>query len=202
MLVNPAIEGQLRQGQGWSYGLEAGLEKKAGKLTFTAGYTWSRAWENIRGINDNHTFPATFDRPHSLVVTFAWQMKPRWLLAANYNLSSGMRFTSPSSFYTYQGTRVPVYTSMNNDHFPAYTRFDISSSWQLNKPNARFRHSLTFAVVNLFNNKNPIFIYFNKQKAADGSFEVPTDRLNPTDITSSMRYLFGAIPSISYHFNW
>ncbi len=202
MLVNPEIEGQLRQGRGWSYGLELGLEKKFGKFSGKAGYTWSRTFQKIDGLNDNSSYPATFDRPHNFVLSLAWQAKPRWLFSVNYNLASGMRFTTPTGFYNYRGTQVPVYTSQNNDQLPTYKRLDVSAAFQLNKPNRRFQHSFTFSIVNFLNNKNPIFIYFNKQKAADGTFVVPMDRLNREDITSSMRYFYGVVPSISYHFNF
>jgi hypothetical protein len=202
MLVNPEVEGQLRQGRSWSYGIEAGLEKKIGKITGKTGYSWSRTFEKIDGLNGNLTYPATFDRPHNLFLSIAWQVRPRWLLAINYNLASGMRYTSPTSFYNYRGVQVPIYTSQNNDELPTYKRTDISSTFQLNKPNRKFQHSLTLSVVNFFNNRNPIFVYYNKQKTADGKFVVPMDRLNAEDITSSMRYIYGVLPSLTYHFNF
>lgn len=202
MLINPEIEGEIRQGKGVAYGWEIGAEKKLGKLTGKAGYTWSRAFQKIDGLNGNRSYPATYDRPHNFVVSVAWQAKPRWLISANYNLASGMRITTPTEFYNYRGYQVPIYTAINNDQLPIYKRLDVSTSFQLNKPNRKFQHSLTFSIINLFNRKNPIFVYFNKQKTADGTFEIPTDRLNTSDITSSMRYIYGVIPSISYHFNF
>jgi len=91
---------------------------------------------------------------------------------------------------------------MNNDRLPPYSRFDIATSYRLNKIPDAFTHSLTFAVYNMYAQQNPIFLYYNKTLDNDGSLIVPSDRMNPQELTPSIRYTFIFMPSITYQFNF
>jgi hypothetical protein len=202
MLVNPAIEGELRQGEGWSYGFEVALKKEGRKLSGQINYTYSRSFLKINELNDNKTFPAVYDRPHNFNISIAWQPCYRWLFTTDYCLASGSRFTSPTSFYYYRGYQVPVYAKQNNDQMPMYKRIDIAITLQLNKPNRAFNHSLSFAIINLLNQKNPIFMYFNKHENEYGDPVIPADRMNPQNLISTIRYTYGIIPSFNYQFRF
>lgn len=201
MLVNPAIEGELRQGRGWAYGLELSARKESGKLTGQVAYTWSRSFLKIRGLNNNQAFPATYDRPHSFSASLAYQSKPRWLYSADFCISSGARITTPTAFYYYQGYQVPVYTKQNNDQFPVYNRFDFSIRHRLNKKEQRFSHYLNFSVLNLLGKPNPIFLNFNKIKITGENgdeFYIPMDKLNFKPVTPTIRYTYWIVPSLTY----
>ncbi len=202
MLINPYIEGEIRQGESRAYGLELGLSKQGDRLNGMISYTFSRTLMQIDGLNGNRSFPAVQDRPHVVNLTCNLKLRPRWLIAVNYTLASGNRFTSPTSFYYYQGYQVPVYTSQNNDRMPLYRRMDFSSTWILNKHSGRFNHSLSFALFNMTGRENPIFIYFNKTLDDEGNLVVPADHLSSNELTSSMRYTFKVLPSLSYQFNF
>lgn len=202
MLVNPEIEGELRQGKGWSYGFEVAFKREGKKLNGEIAYTFSRSFLHIKELNAGRKFPATQDRPHTLNIMMVYQLRPRWQLAMNYTLSSGARVTTPTSFYNYRGYQVPVYTQQNNDRMPLYRRFDFSSTWQLNRPFRRFNHSITFALYNMTGRENPIFLYFNKTLTPENELIVPTDRYNMAVQTSSMRYAFKILPSLAYQFNF
>jgi hypothetical protein len=202
MLVNPEIEGELRQGEGWSYGFEVAFKREGKKLNGEVAYTFSRSFLQIKELNAGRKFPATQDRPHTLNLVMVYQLRPRWQLAMNYTLASGARVTTPTSFYNYRGYQVPVYTRQNNDQMPMYRRFDFSSTWQLNRPSRRFKHSITFALYNMTGRENPIFLYFNKTLTPEEELLVPTNRYNMADQTSSMRYAFKVLPSLAYQFNF
>jgi len=201
MLVNPAIEGELRQGKGWSYGFEISLKKEGKKLSGQANYTYCRSFLQIPDLNENRSYPAMYDRPHNFNISIALQAG-RWLISTDYSLASGMRFTSPTSFFYYRGYQVPVYTKQDNDQMPMYHRLDLSTSFRLNKKHQRFNHSISLAIINLLNERNPIFMYFNKFENANGQLLVPMDRLNQEPLTSSIRYTFTMIPSINYQFKF
>ena len=143
-----------------------------------------------------------YDRPHNFNISLALQASPRWLICTDYSLASGMRITTPTSFYYYEGYQVPVYTKQNNDEMPMYHRWDFSTTFRLNKPKHRFSHSITLAIINLLNERNPIFMYFNKYENAYGDLVVPMDRLNQEQLTSSIRYTYTIIPSINYQFKF
>ncbi len=202
MLTNPFVEGELRQGKGNSYGLEIGISKSIGNFSGQLSYTYSRSMLQINDLNYNRWFPSNFDRPQNFSMNIAWQLKPHWMISADYRIMSGLRFTSPSSFYNYRGIQVPLYTEQNNDQLPAYRRFDISTTINLNKKKQRFNHSLNFSILNLFNAKNPIFIYFNKTQTANGKLLIPADTYNMELLTPSIRFTYGVIPSVSYQFRF
>jgi hypothetical protein len=202
MLINPEIEGELRQGDGRSYGVEFSIIKESGKLCGQVAYTYSRAFLKIDGLNNNEEYPAAFDRPHNFSMSLAYKARPRWLIAANVAVLSGARITTPTSFYYYKGYQVPVYTNMNNDQLPTYSRFDVSTTFQLNKPGRKFNHSLTFAIYNLLGKQNPIFLYFNKTVTDDGKLVIPSDQLNQSTLTPSIRNTFVAMPSLTYQFQF
>lgn len=202
MIVNPFIEGEIRQGKGWAYGLELSLQKEKNRLQTQLAYTWSRSFLQIYGLNGGRDFPATQDRPHVLNLSFAYQAKPRWLLSGNINYASGARISTPSSFYYYQGYQLPIFTEQNNDRLPPYKRIDLASTFQFNKASDKFQHSLTFAVYNFFANQNPIFLYFNKTLNEEGELVIPSDRISNQELTSSIRFTFVFLPSLTYQFSF
>lgn len=200
MLVNPLVEGELRQGKGWAYGVETSVKKEEGRFQTQIAYTFSRSFLLIDELNEGQSYPAVQDRPHALNLSFTWQAKPRWQISGAFNYSSGARITTPTSFYYYRGYQVPVFTAQNNDRLPPYARFDIATAIQLNKKPGAFEHSLSFSLYNLYAQQNPIFLYFNKTVEQDGTLIIPSDRLNPAELTTSIRYAFIMIPSITYQF--
>jgi hypothetical protein len=202
MLVNKYIEGELRQGNGWAYGFEFSVLKEIGKFNGQLSYTYSRTFLQIADLNDGKSFPATFDRPHNFNLSLLFEARPRWLISCNFNISSGHRITTPTSFFYYKGSQVPEYSNINNDHMPPYSRLDLSTTIRLNKLTRKYNHSLTISIYNAYGQQNPIFINFNKMETNDGKYEVPTDKINNPEITSTMRYTFWMIPSISYNFNF
>jgi len=201
MLVNPEIEGEIRQGDGWAYGFEIALQKEGSNLNGQIAYTYSRSFLSFQELNEGRIFPSTQDRPHVLNLSVVYQARPRWLLSANFTQASGTAITTPTSFYNYRGYQVPVYSEQNNDRLPPYTRLDLSTVIQLNKKKKKFNHSLTFSIYNMLGIENPIYLNFNKTLVDDELF-VPADKLNPPDQTSSMRYTFKMLPSFTYQFKF
>ncbi|MBN1598095.1 MAG: TonB-dependent receptor [Bacteroidales bacterium] len=202
MLVNPLVEGELRQGKGWSYGFEVSLNRDEGKISGQIAYTYMRSFLNIDALNGGRTYPAIQDKPHNLNLLLALQLRPRWQVSFNYTLASGMRISVPTSFYYYRGYQVPLYTEQNNSSMPLYSRLDFSTTIQLNKIGKKFNHFLNFSIYNMLGNENPIFVYFNKSVDNNDDYYIPADRMNPSDITPTMRYTFKFFPSITYQFNF
>lgn len=202
MLVNPLIEGEIRQGEGWAYGFEISLIIEKKRLQGQLAYTFSRSFLNIDDLNGGRTFPAFQDRPHVLNLSLAFQVRHRWLITGNMNYATGAPVTTPTSFYYYRGYQVPIFSKQNNDRLPAYKRIDLATTIQLNKAPDRFSHTLTFAVYNFFAQQNPIFLYFNKTIDDDGNLVIPSDRMNYNEITPSIRYTFIVFPSITYQFQF
>ncbi len=202
MLFNPFIEGELRLGDAKSYGVEFLARKNKGKLTGWLGYSYSRIFKTIEGINQNNEFPATYDHPHSLFANVILSAGKRWDIAASWFYMTGSAFTSPTGFMQYNGYTVPIYGTKNNDRLPDYHRLDLSVSFRLNKPDQRLRHNLILSVYNLYGRKNPFAVSFNKLMNDNGDFVVPSDLSGSYEIIPTSISVAGMIPSLNYTFKF
>jgi hypothetical protein len=202
MLFNPLIEGELRFGKAWSYGAELMLRKQQGKLTGWVGYTYSRVFKQIEGVNNNATYPASYDRPHDINVNIAYSAGQRWSFSADWTYLTGNPISTPIGFYYYNGYSVPIYGEKNNDRLPAYHRLDLSATFKLNKPGRRYQHSLSFTVYNAYARRNPISINFNKILDDNGNIVVPADLGGKNDLIPTAVSVAGIIPSLTYNFKF
>jgi len=200
LLLNPLMEGELRFGEAWSYGIELMLKKTQGKLTGWMAYTWSKTYKQIKGLNNDDPFPAFYDRPHDFSLYLSWQISKRSNLSATWIYYTGSAITTPIGYYDFQGYSVPLYGEKNNDRLPYYHRLDLAYTLILNKRERRFRHSLSFAVYNFYNRENPVSINFNKIETKEGEFVVPANIYGTHEVYSTQKYLLGIMPSITYKF--
>jgi hypothetical protein len=202
MLLNPLVESELRFGNAESAGLEILLKKDHGKLTGWLGYAISHSTRNIDEINDNRPYPATWDRPHDLSLFAAYDLTDRINISANWIYMTGSAFSSPVSFYYYNGHSVALYTDKNNDRLPDYHRLDLSMIFDLNRSDERFDHNLVLSIWNLYNRKNPIAVNFNKIKTDEGNFVIPSNIYTTPQLVPTQLYLFGFVPSLTYNFKF
>ena len=202
MLMNPLVEYELRFGDGKAYGLEFTLSKDYGKLNGWISYTISRAIYQMDEINGGEPYPAYSDRPHDFSFFLSWAIHPRITLTGNFIYMTGAPFTTPTGFYYYDNHQVPIYAERNNDRLPDYHRLDFALNWHLSKPERRFQHELIFSVYNLYNRKNPVALHFNKTEDENGNYVVPYDFYTNPELESTHFYLYGIVPSISYHFKF
>lgn len=204
MLYNPLIEGELRFGKSWSYGLELMLRKTEGKFSGWIGYTYSRVFKKIEGVNNNETFPAFYDRPNDVCINIAYNTQKRWSFSANWIYMTGGAVTTPIGFYYYDGYNIPLYGEKNNDRLPDYHRLDLLATLKLNKPGSvkKFQHSLTFTIYNAYARKNPISVDFNKIIDDNGNIVVPSDHDGQNEMIPTAISVAGFIPSISYNFKF
>jgi hypothetical protein len=198
MLLNPFLEGELRQGEGTSWGFEFLLKKTRGRFTTQVGYAFNRSYLNIAELNNGKPFPSHYNKPIDISITADYKIKPRWTLNLNVVYTSGMAISTPTSFYNYRGTQVPYYSGQNNDRLPDYRRVDLGSIWKLNKKQDEIEHYLTFTLYNFFSTKNYAFLNFNKTIGEDGKFYVPADNLNSNEQVATYRYIYSLIPSLTY----
>ncbi len=200
LLLNPLIEGELRFGNAWSYGIELLLKRTKGKLSGWISYTYSRIFKKINDINNNKKFPAFYDRPNDFSIYLSYLISDRFNVSANWIYYTGSAITTPISFYEYNGYTVPLYGDKNNDRLPDYHRLDLALSYRLNKRERNFRHSISFAIYNVYNRINPVSINFNKVETKNGNFVVPANLFGTNEIVITEKYLLGFMPSITYKF--
>ena len=201
-LLNPTIESELLFGTTKSYGVELFAKKEEGRIRGIIGYTLSKARSKFEELNNGESFTANTDRPHNFSVSLSYDLGKKVALSSNFIYTTGISFSSPTSFYNYDGNEIPVYENKNNSRLPNYHRLDFSAKFILNKNlTKKFRHSLIISIYNLYGRKNPIFINFNKSINGDKDFEVPTNLLTASRLTSQI-YIYGFAPSINYQFKF
>jgi hypothetical protein len=202
MLINPLLEGELRFGKARSYGFEVFIKKEYGDLTGWIGYGLSKTTKTINGVYGDQPYPAFYDRPHDFSVFLSYTLMDRLTLSGTWIYTSGAAFTTPTSFFYYQGYSVPVYAEKNNDRLPAYHRLDLGIEVRLNRPGKPFRHHLAFGFYNVYARKNPISVNFNKTPTPSGALVVPLNYYLPPALVPTQIWLYRMIPSINYHFEF
>ena len=203
MLYNPLIEGEIRKGEAWSYGLELMFNKSFGKLTGWIGYTYSRVFVKTPEVNHGATYRAFQDRPHHFTLFLSYDAGKRWSFSANWIFMSGAAITTPVSFYDYNGYVVPVYDEKNNDRLPGYHRLDLSASFSLNRDETtRFRHKLILNLYNAYGRTNPYFVSFNRIQDSGGDYVVPADHSQSQELVPTALSVSEIIPSINYQFKF
>jgi hypothetical protein len=202
MLFNPLIEGELRFGDGWSYGIETLLRKSKGKFTGWISYAWSRSMKQIADVNNGEIFPSAYDRPHNISITLAYASGKRWNFSSHWMYLAGSPFTSPTGFYYVNGYTVPIYGEKNNDRYPDYHRLDLSVSFALSKPEKRFQHNLMLTIYNAYGRHNPFAVNFNKMMDDNGNIVVPANLEGDVELIPTSISVAGAIPSLNYTFRF
>ncbi len=203
MLYNPLIEGEIRNGEAWSYGLEMMFRKAFGKLSGWIGYTYSRVFVKTPGVNNGASYRAFQDRPHHLTLFLSYDTRKRWAFSANWMLLSGAAITTPVAFYDYDGYVVPIYGEKNNDRLPPYHRLDLSVNFRLNRDElSRYRHSIILNLYNAYGRTNPYFLSFNRMEDPGGDYVVPADHSEIPTMVPTALSVSEIIPSINYQFRF
>ena len=191
LLLNPRLEGELRFGDAWAYGLELLLKKQKGRLTGWASYTLSRAERKIPEINGGRVYPARYDKTHDLSLVGSYDLSDRWSISANWVYGTGAAVTMPTGRFEYGGMIVPVYSDRNSERLPAYHRLDLAASLQGKRNESRrWQGEWVFSLYNAYFRKNVYAINFRQDEA------------DPTKTFAEKTYLFGIIPAVTYNFQF
>lgn len=191
LLLNRKLDGELRFGHSKGYGAEFQLQKNEGKLTGWISYTFSRAERTILGINNNETYLAPFDRPHTIYIVANYELSQYISFGANFIFATGQPVTYPIARMAVGGVILPVYSKRNEYRMPDYHRLDVSFTW---KPKPKKKHTWSgewnFSVYNVYGHKNAWAINF---------VDDPTTAYKTK---AEMTYLFTFVPSITYNFKF
>ncbi|MGV3508291.1 MAG: TonB-dependent receptor [Sphingobacteriaceae bacterium] len=190
LIDNLKIEENLLYGSGEAYGSEFFIKKKTGKLTGWIGYTLSKSNRNFDLINNGQSFPAKYDRRHDLSLVSNYAINNKWNVSGSFTYATGNAYTRPTSRYMISGNIINEYGSFNGSRMPSYHRMDIAATYQLKK-RKNYSQELSVSVYNIYNRKNPIYIYF----LAEGNIEEQRVQIQPKSVN-----ILPVLPSISYRF--
>ena len=179
-------------GKGQSFGLEFFAKKSKGPLTGWFSYTLSKTNRKFEEVNGGQKFPAKYDRLHSLSLVGAFQLNDHWSFSGVWVYSSGNAMTLPVGRYIIGGNIINEYGDRNSFRMPAYHRMDLSATYHAVKRKG-FESSWVFSVYNVYNRKNPYYIYFN----TEGNVKEYYMKVNLEQVS-----LFPVIPSVAYQFKF
>ncbi|HEY8938242.1 MAG TPA: TonB-dependent receptor, partial [Cyclobacteriaceae bacterium] len=179
-------------GRGTSYGSEFSVKKNKGKVNGQLAYTLSHTIRKFPDLNNGKTFPAKYDRLHDLSVMMNYVHNSRWTFSTVFVYATGNALNLPIARYIIQGNVINEYGPRNSYRMPAYHRMDVGITYTLKKSKA-FESYLILSVYNVYNRRNPYYIYFETK-----------GNLKDYQLSTSIKQvsLFPVIPSITYRFKF
>ncbi len=188
LLMNKHIETQILSGSGYSYGTEILLEKKIGRLSGWAGYTYAKTKYKIPGINNGYEYSPRYDIRHNISLTGSIEANKKWSFSSTFKYSSGGFITLPNQVFYVDGATFFDYGAKNNYALPAYHRLDLGATYTSPKNNyRRFKSQWAFSIYNVYNRKNIYSLFVQQESWYFASASV------------AKMYLFNIIPTIAYN---
>ncbi|HPI36341.1 MAG TPA: carboxypeptidase-like regulatory domain-containing protein [Ignavibacteriaceae bacterium] len=211
--VYNSTKGLLNRGDGESFGLEFILRKDIGALTGWVSYSLSKTNYSFDKLNQTNYFTPRHDRASVVNAVLNLDIKSfldeimnrkhyksssKWLLGLNFVYATGQPITVPASAYyvntlpdwnsiTAGGMNNPGYNlypgTINDFRLPAYTRMDISLTYEINYSGWSLAPYLQ--VFNIGNRKNLWFIDYNEE-IKDGIIVQEIDKVNMLPILPSL----------------
>ncbi len=192
--ITDDVENEFVFGNGKSYGLELFLKKQKGAFGGWIGYTLSRTERTFDAINEGNPFPAKYDRIHDLSVVLNYRISPYVEVGGVFVYGTGNTFTPLKSIYFIENNLNVEYGNRNSARIDPYHRFDFSATFTprpFSKKN--FTSTWVLSVYNIYNRKNPFFIYYDTETNSETS---------TAKATAYKVSIFPIIPSITWNFKW
>ncbi len=205
--LNDNIDNLLVFGRGYSYGAEFFLKKRVGRLNGWVGYTWSKTERVFEAFNNGEAYPTRWDRRHDVSYVMNYKISKRIDIGFVFVYSTGNAITLPVQRYFFEGNVIDIYGPKNSFRMAPYHRADFSMTIYP-KPmrtkkdpdtglevqrKKKVSSNWNFSVYNLYNRRNPYFIYFgNDGQAAQGTLQVKAYQVS----------LFPILPSITWNFEF
>lgn len=195
LFMNKDIERDIINVRGKAYGMEMMIKKPEGKIRWNVSYTYSRVLTRSKSafademINGGNWFPANFDRPHDLIISFFYIHSRRVSITTSYNFASGRPVTYPVSSYSIGSIVLTNYSERNKYRVPYYSRLDLSVVIAGNLKIKKIAHPRwIFSIYNMTGRDNVYSAFFKYEKnKVNGYYLSVFDR---------------PIPSLSFNFDF
>lgn len=184
-------------GEGQSYGVEFYLKKNKGKFTGFIGYTLSFTTREFADLNEGKPFYARYDRRHDVSMSLTYEIiRNKLSVSAIWIFASGNTMTVPTGLYFYAGSIITEYSDRNAYRMPPYHRLDLSVDWTIAK-RKRFETGLNLSVYNVYNRKNPFFIFIETKVDVNPAEGSPSIAMQGYQMS-----LFPILPSLTWNFKF
>ncbi|NQX98077.1 MAG: TonB-dependent receptor, partial [Flavobacteriales bacterium] len=186
------VDNSFTFGKGWSYGAEFFVKKRYGKFNGWIGYTLAWTNKQFEELNNGNIFPAKYDRRHDASIVLLYDISKRLTLGATWVYATGSALTLPEQRYTVQGQIVSDYGDRNSFRMDDFHRMDLALTLK-GKEKKKFKSNWVFSIYNVYNRKNPYFVYFATEGSVfDGSLNIQAKQVS----------LFGILPSVAWNFKF
>jgi hypothetical protein len=188
LLLNQYLEGELRIGRGYSYGIETLVRKNDGRLSGWISYTYSRSFRIIPEINNGNRYNSPYDKPHTVNIVTNYEISKRIKASATWIYATGLPVTFPTGRAVVSNAIIPIYSDRNGYRMDDYHRLDLSITIAgKEKPSKKWHNELNFSLYNVYNRHNSWSINFTQ------------DVNNPNVTYAEKTYLFSIIPALTYN---
>ncbi|MCU0377907.1 MAG: TonB-dependent receptor [Bacteroidales bacterium] len=188
LFLNQYLEGELRRGNGYSFGIEALVRKNEGTLTGWVSYTYSRSFRKVPEINNGNRYPSLYDKPHAISIVANYMISGRISASATWTYATGLPLTLPTGRAVIGNSLIPVYSDRNSYRMEDYHRLDLSVTLRGKvKPEKKWHGELNLSVYNVYNRHNTWSINFVQEED------------NPYATYAEKTYLFSVIPALTYN---
>lgn len=197
VFLNDNVANDLVFGTGTTYGNEFYIEKSKGNTTGWIGYTLSWSWRHFDEINNGEKFLAIQDRRHDLSLVINQKVSERVSISGTWVYGTGNLVSLPQGrflLWNPEGSSaqmIPTFQKRNTYRMAPYHRMDLGLVWKFLPKWGE--SDLTFSIYNVYNRRNPYFIYFK---------EIPDEKNVLEKIEAKQVSLFPIIPSVSYNFKF
>ncbi len=177
-------------GEGDSKGIEFSLKKIRGLFTGAISYTNSRTTRRFDEVNNGAVYPFRYDRPHHLSSYANYSFNKAWSMSVQFSYATGTPVTLPIGRYIYENEdqdpfQIVFTTSKNSRRLPDFHRMDLKLNYE--KSCEKFKHGISLNVYNVYNKKNPFYVFLRRDVQED-TFKLRQVSLLP--ITPSLNYKF------------
>ena len=189
ILLNRYFDGELREGDGKSYGAEFLVRKQQGRFTGWFSYTYSKTLRKIDGINGGKEYNSPYDRPHDIKIVASYDINKKYSISANWVYSSPLPYTVAVSAYRYDSLHLPIYSDRNEVRLKgtAFHRLDLAFTINF-RDRGTYKHSMQISIYNVYNRHNLYsIIYEQPVNKGDGVLEM------------KKLYLYPIIPTLTYN---
>ncbi|MEO9967439.1 MAG: TonB-dependent receptor [Reichenbachiella sp.] len=192
---NKAVETDLLQGNGRSYGAEFSIKKSSGWLTGWLNYTYSRTLIQLDGrypdeiINNGDFFPTGYDKPHYINSVTNYKFSRRLTMTLSAVYATGVPVTFPVGKWDFKSSENLLYSDRNAFRIPDYFRLDLGINIEGSHKIKKLAHSSwNFSIYNVLGRDNVYSVFFRVEEGEVKGYK--------------MTVFSHPIPTITYNFTF